>query len=257
VTPLPIGARDVLALSRDARRVGEGRGPLLVTGVLAEHLAKELAAGGEAGVVRTSGDPAKAAALVRVVAGPATAGDEAQLRAATRALVPIVVVQTGGTETRLPYVLPTDVVACQPGKGFPIGEIAATLAAVLGRNGPALAASLPVLQDAVQERRSEEGALTAGALALVGGEAPRLPVLSLSQARTLTDVSVAGGANLPDAPQEAARAIAPQIGAALATGLAAREVVRRLPFRNRLLDSAIAAAATYALATAFRRLTRR
>ncbi|HKY26265.1 MAG TPA: hypothetical protein VJM07_13995, partial [Gaiella sp.] len=69
--PLGIGARDVLALTRDAQHGDVVARPLLVTGVLAEQLAAELAAGGDRALVVTSGDPAQAAAVVRVVAGAA------------------------------------------------------------------------------------------------------------------------------------------------------------------------------------------
>ena len=60
--------------------------------------------------------------------------DEAQLRAATRALMPVVVVQTG-IRRQLPYVLATDIVAVPPGGGFPIEEIADGVAVALGADG--------------------------------------------------------------------------------------------------------------------------
>ncbi len=257
MTPSGIGPRDALALARHAQSAASPKGPLLVTGVLAEALARELRSGGDASLVRTDGDPAGAAALVRVVAGAATPEDERVLRAATRALVPTVVVQTGEPSARIPYVLATDVVECEPGRGFPVDEIVHALAAALGRDGAALAAALPVLRDAVQSRRIEDGAVTAGALAVAGGGAQRLPVLALAQARMLSDVATAGGAARPEAPRAVAEAVGPPLVAALGAGLAARTLVRRLPVRNRLLESAVAAAVTYALATAFRRFGRR
>ena len=257
MTPSGIGPRDALALARHAQSAALPKGPLLVTGVLAEALARELRSGGDASLVRTDGDPAGAAALVRVVAGAATPEDERVLRAATRALVPTVVVQTGEPSARIPYVLATDVVECEPGRGFPVDEIVHALAAALGRDGAALAAALPVLRDAVQSRRIEDGAVTAGALAVAGGGTQRLPVLALAQARMLSDVATAGGAARPEAPRAVAEAVGPPLVAALGAGLAARTLVRRLPVRNRLLESAVAAAVTYALATAFRRFGRR
>jgi len=256
VTPLPIGPRDVFALARHARAAGAQHGPLLVTGVLAAQLAKQMGAGGEPGVVRTDGDPARAAAVVHVVAGAATPTDEDVLRAATRALVPLVVVQTGDPTVRLPYVLATDVVDCEPGKGFPIERIAEGLATVLGRQGASLASSLPILRDAVQRRRTEEGALSAAALAATGGDKPRFPLLALAQSRMLTDVEAASGGRPADAPEAVARAVGAPLAAAVATGLLARRLIRRLPVRNRVLESAVAAGATYVLGTAFRRLRR-
>lgn len=256
MTPSGIGPRDALALARHAQGAASPKGPLLVTGVLAEALARELRAGGDASLVRTDGDPAGAAALVRIVAGAATPEDERMLRVAQRALVPSVVVQTGEPSARIPYVLATDVVECEPGKGFPVDEITHTLAAALAQDGPALAAALPVLREAVQSRRIEGGAVAAAALAAAGGGTPRLPVLALAQARLLSDVATAGGAARPEAPRAVAEAIVPPLAAALGAGLAARTLVRRLPLRSRLLDSAVAAAVTYALATAFRRFAR-
>jgi hypothetical protein len=253
VTPVGIGPKDVLALARHAQRATSSR-PLLVTGILAERLARELAVGGDPALVATAGDPARAAALVRVVAGAATAEDARAMRAATRALVPVVAVQLGDSSASLPYVLATDVVVCEPGKGFPVDEITRTLAATLGREGAPLASSLPVLREAVQERRIQEVALAAGVLAMAGKGAPRLPVLVLAQSRMLTDLSRAGGAPPPTDPRATVEAVAPPLGAALATGLATRGLVRRLPVRNRLVQGVLAAGSTYALASVFSRV---
>jgi hypothetical protein len=251
VSPLGIGTREVLSLARQARDVAP-TGPILVTGVLAEQLARELPAGGDPALVRTRGNPADAAALVCVVAGAATAAEEEALRTATRALVPVVAIQTGPASVRIPYVLATDVVECEPGKGFPVSGIADTLAAALGRDGAALAGQLPVLRDAVERRRAADGALAAAALAFAGDAAPRLPVLALAQTRMLSELDSASGRPAPREARQTAEAIGPPLVAALATGLAARTLVRRLPVRNRLLDSVVAAGVTYGLAAAFR-----
>ncbi len=255
---LGIGPRDVLALARHQRRARHVRGPLLVTGLLAEQLARELRAGGEPGLVRTSGEPARAAAVVRVVAGAATAEDERTMREATRALVPVVAVQTAARSVRLPYVLAEDVVECPPGSGFPVGEIADRLAAALGHDGAPLAATLPVLRDAVARRSVTDGALAAASLAAFGAETgPRLPVLALAQARMLSDLSVTSGPDTAGTgPETAARNVGVPLAAAIATGLAGRELVRRLPVRVRSLDALVAAGATLALGTVFRRMAR-
>ena len=248
---LGIAPRDVIALARHAGDVAP-RGPILVIGVLAEHLSRELAAGGDPGLVETRGSPADAAALVCVVAGAATPADEDALRTATRALVPAVAIQTGPAPVRIPYVLATDVVACEPGKGFPIAEIADTLAAVLGREGAALAGRLPVLRASVERRRAAAGALAAGALAFAADPAPKLPALALAQTRMLSELDTAAGRGAPREARETAEAVAVPLTAALASGVAARSLVRRLPVRNRMLEGLVAAAVTYGLATAFR-----
>ena len=252
---LGIGPRDIVSLARHSRRTLSPRGPILVTGVLADQLASELRAGGDASLVRTHGDPAAAAAVVCVVGEAATPADEAVLRAATRALVPVVGVRIGSSGARIPYVLATDVVDVPAGQGFPIGQIARVLAAALGVEGAPLAGALPVLRDAVQARRVTDGVLAAGALAL-GTGGPRLPVLALAQARMLSDVTATSAGPTPETPRATAEAVAPPLAAALATGVLARALVRRLPVRNRLLEGAVAAAATYALAAVFGRVTR-
>jgi hypothetical protein len=236
------------------------KGPILVNGVLAEQLAAQLRAGADpaaaASLVRTRGDPADAAAFVCILGGAPTAADEERLRAATRALVPTMCVQTASWDGAIPYVLATDVVEVPPGQGFPVEEIARTLAAALGSEGAAIAGGLPVLRDAVLSRRVADGALAAGALALAGG-GPRMPLLALAQARMLSDVAATGGRAAPETPRATAEAVAPPLVAGLATGLLARTIVRRLPVRNRLLEGAVAAAATYGLATVFERVAHR
>lgn len=246
----------MISLAQHNRRTLFPKGPILVTGVLSEQLAAELRVGGDASLVRTSGDPAEAAAVVCVVGAEVTAADEKLLRAATRALVPVVAVRTGPSDVPIPYVLATDVVDVPPGQGFPIHEIAGTLAAALRSDGAALAGALPVLRGAVQTRRVADAVLAAGTLGL-GRGGPRLPLLALAQARMLSDVSASSGRSAPGSAQATAEAVAPPLVAALVTGLAARTLVRRLPVRGRVLDGVVAAAATYALATAFQRVGRR
>ena len=253
---LGIGPRDVVSLARYSRATLSPKGPILVTGVLAEQLAAELRAGGDPSLVRTQGDPAEAAAVVCVVGAAATRADEEMLRRATRALVPVIGVRAGSAAAAIPYVLATDVVDVPPGQGFPVAEIAGKLSAALDQSGAALAGELPVLRDAVQNRRVVDGALAAGKIAL-GRGGPRLPLLALAQARMLSDVAATSGQSAPETPRATAEAVAPPLVAALATGVLTRTVVRRLPVRNRLLDGAIAVAATYALATVFERVARR
>jgi hypothetical protein len=256
MSALGIGPRDVVGLARHTRTVRSAKGPVHVTGVLAEQLADALRAGGDPSLVVTRGDPAEAAALVCVVGGNATPADEEALRTATRALVPVLAVQTGPEQVPIPYVLATDVVECPPGQGFPVDAVARALAAALGHDAAALASALPVLRDAVRERRVADGALAAAGLAISSG-GPRLPLLALAQARMLSDVAAASGSSAPESPRATAEAVATPLAAALATGVLTRTLVRRLPVRHRLLDAAVAGAATYALATAFGRVVRR
>ena len=75
-----------------------------------------------------------------------------------------------------------------------------------------------------------------------------------SQARMLTDLAAAGGAPTPGDPRAAAEVVAPRLGAAVATGLLSRSLVRRLPVRDRLVEAAVAAGSTFALATLVARI---
>jgi hypothetical protein len=252
MTPVGIGPRDVLSLVRHTQATGSRQPALLVTGILADGLARQLAAGGDASLVRTTGDPSEAAALVRLVAGAASGEDERALRVATRALVPVVVVQLGDPSARLPYVLATNVVEARPGLGFPVDELTTALAAALGPRGPALARGLPVLRPAVERRRAADGTLAAATLAMAT-RGPKFRGLALTQARMLSDLGIAAGAAAPDA-RAAAEAAGPPLGASVGAGLLARAVVRRLPFQSRLVDGAVAAVTTYALAAAYRRI---
>jgi hypothetical protein len=254
MTPLGIGPRDVLALARHAQHV-DLPGPLLVGGILAQQLADALSAGGDRALVATSGDPAHAVALVRVVAGAPTREDESQLRAASRALVPTVAVQLGVSTVPIPYVNALDVVDVPPGSGFPVETIAAALARAIGREGAPLAARLPALRTEFERRRLFDAALTSGAVAaLTRQKGPHLPVLVLSQARLLTDLTTMTGAGRPGDPRAVAEAVAPRLGAAVATGLLSRSLVRRFPVRGRLVEAAVAAASTLALGYAFARI---
>jgi hypothetical protein len=98
----------------------------------------------------------------------------------------------------------------------------------------------------------------AAALAALGAASgPRLPVLALAQARMLSDVAVASGVEQGGDGREAAQQLALPLAAALGTGLVARELVRRSPLRGRVIDAAVAGAATLALGALFRRLPRR
>src|SRR4029450_6894418 len=134
--------------------------------------------------VRVDGSPEDAAVLVRVLAGAPTPEDEKVLRAADRADVPVSVVQTGTGILDIPYVLATEVVMCSPGSGFPVGEIAQTVAARLGESGTGLAARLPVVREPLSEvlieKFSRQNAIAAVAIFIPGAD---FPVLTLKQMR--------------------------------------------------------------------------
>src|SRR5207248_1089473 len=84
--------------------------------------------GGDPRAARVGG-PEGAAAYVHVLAGAPTAEDEAVLKRAHRARVPVVALVRERLD--VPYVLPTDVVVVPPGQGFPVDAVARVLAARL------------------------------------------------------------------------------------------------------------------------------
>jgi hypothetical protein len=74
-----------------------------------------------------------------------------------------------------------------------------------------------------------------------------LPLILAVQLRLLRQVSAAVGAKEPDVPSAAGVQARPELGLAIATGLAARALVNRLPYRGAAARAAVAAGATLAL----------
>ena len=222
--------------------------PLVVTGALASQLAKELARDGKPGAVRAGEPINEAAALVHVLGGEPTEEDERILRAAKRAKAPTIVVQTGTKVFDVPYVLPTDVVACPPGSGFPIEEIANALAARLGDRGTSLAARLPVLREAVCEalieRFSRQNGLAAVAIFVPGAD---FPVLTLNQLRMVLRLAAAHGVEVD---QQRLPEILATFGAALGLRAAARQLLGAIPVAGWLVKGGIAYVGTRALGEA-------
>jgi uncharacterized protein (DUF697 family) len=238
----------VWGLLKEVRTAMQDEQPLVVTGVLAEQLAKELARGGARVAVRVGGPAEGAAGLVRVLAGAPTEEDEAALRAANRAGVPIVAVQTGSGTFDVPYVLATDVVVVPPGSGFPVEEIAQALATRLGDRGLSLAARLPVLREPfceeVIERFSRKNAVLGVAIFVPGAD---LPVLTLNQVRLVLRIAAAHGVELD---QHRLPEVLGTIAAGFAFRAVARRALRLLPFAGWLVKGTVAYGGTRAVGEA-------
>jgi len=239
----------VFGLLRELRGSATHAPPVQVDGILAEQLVRELGAGGEPGAVRAGGDPAHASVLVVVLAGPPSAEDERLLRAANRARTPIVAVQTGRDATLdVPYVLATDVVACPPGAGFPVDEIAERLAVRLGESATGVAARLPVVREHVTAHLTESFARRNGVLAVAifipGAD---FPVLTLNQIRLVLRIAAAHGQ--PIDVQRTPEVLA-VIGGALGFRAVARQLVGFVPFAGWALQGGIAYGATKAIGEA-------
>ena len=239
----------VWGLLKEVRTATQDDRPLVVSGVLAEQLAKELARGAASSAVRVGGPVEGAAGFVRVLAGAPTEEDEATLRAANRGDVPIVAVQTGsGTTYDVPYVLATDVIEVPRGSGFPVEEIARTLATRLGDRSLNLAARLPVLREPVCddliERFSRRNALLGVAIFVPGAD---LPVLTLNQIRLVVRIAAAHGV-------EVDQNRLPEVLGTIAAGFAFRAVARQalavLPVAGWLVKGGVAYTGTRAIGEA-------
>jgi uncharacterized protein (DUF697 family) len=238
----------VWSLLKEVRTSIQEERPLVVSGVLAEQLAKELGRDGSPGAVRIGGPVEDAAGLVRILAGAPSKEDEDALRAASRGGVPIVAVQTGGDTFDVPYVLATDVVVVPPGSGFPVDEIARVLAIRLGDRGLGLAARLSVLRDpvceAMVERFSRKNGVLGVAIFIPGAD---LPVLTLNQVRLVLRIAAAHGIELDQHRL-------PEVLGTIAAGFGFRAVARQalglLPVAGWLVKGAVAYAGTRAIGEA-------
>jgi uncharacterized protein (DUF697 family) len=241
-----LGIRDIVRMVGDARSAAESSKPLVVTGVLAAELVRALTAGGEAGAaVRVGGDPTGAAGLIVVLAGSPTEADDSAFRSASRASVPILAVQTDArVDVSLPYVLPSAVIVCQPGQGFPVKQIVDVLGEQLGHDAVAIAARVPALRETVSRELVRTAALRAAVLgALPWRKGADLPVLTLLQARLVLDLALVYG-------HEVGQERAPELAAVAGTGLGLRGLVRRLPYRLPLIGGVTGYLATRALGEA-------
>ncbi len=238
-------------LLKEARTALDDVRPLHVSGALAPALAKELALGGAPDAVRSSGDGTDAAALVRVLAGAADEEDERALRAARRARVPTIAVQTAPDVFDVPYVLATDVVVCRPGAGFPVDEIARALAARLGEGGTSLAARLPVLREPVCagliESFARKNGVVAAAVFVPGAD---FAVLTLNQLRLVLRLASAHGVEVD---QSRLPEVLATVGAGLGLRTVARQLLGAVPVAGWALKGAIAYGGTRALGEAAQR----
>jgi hypothetical protein len=122
VTSAGISPRAVFTLVKEARDGSGPPAPILVSGPLAPQLARALADGGDAALVRTAGDPGHSSAVICVLAGAPSVEQLALLRVAARAGIPAVAVQTGDGPAAIRYVLPEDVVECPAGQCLRCGR---------------------------------------------------------------------------------------------------------------------------------------
>ena len=248
---LPLRPGAVLGIVRELS-ASRDPGPLLVTGpaVLADSLRKELGRGGQPGAIRSSGVEG-AAALVHVLAAAPSAEDEALLRAARRARVPVAVVLAGPSlDDRIPYVLATDVVHTPAGAGFDVAEIARVVATNLGEEGSGLAARLPVLREAVVtylvERFARQNGVVGAVVFIPGAD---FPVMTLNQIRMVLRIAHAHGVEVG---QERVPELLATVGSGFALRTLARQLLGFVPIAGWAVKAGVGYAGTRAIGEAAR-----
>jgi hypothetical protein len=255
-TPLVLEVQSLVKAIREESEP-EPSGPIVVSGMLCEQLARELAAGAEPGAVVVDDAGARrepAEVHVHVMAGEPSRADEDLVLAADRAGIPVVLVQLWPQERWTPpFVLTPFVVECRAGEGFPIEEIARKIADA-AEHLTELARRVPVLQDVVAGKfvtSSVVRAALAGALGRRAGGTRSL--LALEQVRMAARLQSLHGGPPPDEPPLIAGAAVAAVAVSFLLRDAARSARDLVPAP--VANAAIAAATTWALATAARRFS--
>jgi hypothetical protein len=234
-------------------------GPIVVSGVLAEQLAKELGAGAAPGavVVASNADQVHAAVHVRIIAGDPSPDDEALIAAAARRGVEVVIVELWPQpDWTRPFVLSPFVVECRAGEGFPVTEISDRIVEAT-EDAPVLAAQVPVISDATRSWLVKRAVVRSAVIGFVGSRLGRSrPLLVLEQARMVSRLrAVSSGPAISDELAVVAGSAAAVLASGFALRSAARGVGAVLPAP--LVNAAVAAAGTWAFARAFRLLEER
>ena len=229
-------------------------GPIVVSGVLAEQLAKELGAGAAPGavVVASNADLASAAAHVRIVAGDPSPEDEALVAAAASHGVEVVIVELWPQpDWTRPFVLSPFVVECRAGEGFPVAEISDRIVEAT-EDPQVLAAQVPVIAAATRSWLVKRAVVRSAVIGFVGSRLGRSrPLLVLEQARLVSRLrAVSSGPAVSDELPAMAGSAAAVLASGFALRTAARNAGTVLPAP--LVNAAVAAAGTWAFARAFR-----
>jgi hypothetical protein len=259
---------DVRALAGEARGLAfavrneasvERAGPIVVSGVLAEQLAKELGAGAEAGAVRVGPGRVEPSASVHVhvIAGDPSPEDEALAREASRHELDVVVVELWPqADWTRPYVLSPFVIECRAGEGFPIRAIADRIVQATD-DATELASRVPVIAEASRSALVKSAVVRSALIGALGSRrGASRPLLVLEQARLVTHLrAVSAGSTV----SQELPVLGGGAAALFASGLALRQVARsaRAVLPAPIANAAIAAAGTWAFAKAFQQLESR
>ena len=250
-------AREALRTMQE-KKARASVGVVVVSGTLAEQLARELGMDAEAGAVVVRDPPSIVGAevVVRVIAGDPGDAEDALVRAADAVGTPVVFVQLWPQANwRAPFVLSPFVVECRAGEGFPVADIAGMIARSVA-NPEALAGRVPILERRVESSTVATALARTALLGLVGArrKAPARQLITLAQLRMLSSLRATAGsegrAELPPAAVAGAT-----VAASFALRAAARTAGRVLP--TPLANAAVAGGGTWALAELLRRLQAR
>jgi uncharacterized protein (DUF697 family) len=247
---LPISAAAVRRLLEEIDSSGSGEHLLALGGSsepAAELRQQFLRGRADPAAVRLGG-PERADAYVHVLAGEPSVEDDAVLRRAKRARVPVIAVAPENVE--IAYVVATDIVRVGAGESFPLEEIAQAIAARLGEDGAPLAARVPLLREAVCDQLiasfSRKNGLFAAAVWIPGVD---LPVLTLNQLRLVLRLAQAYGV---DDVRERLPELAATVGAGFGLRALAQELLDLVPVAGWALKGAVAYGGTRALGEAAR-----
>src|SRR5262245_20278486 len=222
--------------------------------MLAEQLARELAAGAAPGAVVVAGavPHGRGEVHVRIIAGDPSPEDEKLVADAARDGIEVVIVELWPqADWTRPFVLSPFVVECRAGEGFPVDEIAHRIVEAV-EDGPALAARVPALAEAMRSGLVKQAVVRSALIGLAGSRLGRSrPLLVLEQARMVSRLrAVSSGAAVSDELPVVAGSAAALLASGFGLRSAARTAGAVLP--SPLANAAIAAAGTWALARAFR-----
>jgi len=245
---LPVAPLAIRKLLKEIDSAGAGEHLLAIGGAseLAAELRQQFLRGrADPGAVRLAG-PAGADAYIHILAGQSRDEDDAVLRQAKRARVPLIAVAPRNVE--VPYVLATDIVRVGAGDSFPLDSIAQAVAARLGEEGAPLAARVPLLRDAVCDQLiasfARKNGLFAAAIWIPGVD---LPVLTLNQLRLVLRLAQAYGV---DDVRERLPELVATVGAGFGLRAVARELLDLVPVAGWALKGAVAYGGTRALGKA-------
>ncbi len=235
-------------------------GPVLVTGMLAEQLARQLGEGADPGaVILDASRVEQSSVLVHVIAGDPGVADDELVRRADQGGVPVLLVQLWPqADWTRPYVLTPFVVECSAGEGFPVAEIAVRIVEAV-EHSVDLGRRVPVLRDKAAEAVVGTSMIRTAILASLGKRSrPARPLITLEQIGMLAELRRLERPT-PASGQEALKDAAPFAAAVLGAGFAFRQAatVARRVLPGGITDAAIAAAGTWALGEAVRRYSSR